>query len=445
MSQDASLVTPEQILKRIFELVNQVREQYNRTPLQFSKELSFLAGEHAINMSTKKVPYGHDGFDDRLKQTPLALSFSENIAEISGSQDPAQDIVVNWLSRSSSFSRILSEFTHTGIGAAESEDSKWYCCQIFATIKTKMSKKEQLLLVGRHINRLRIRKNLRPLSFSLTATSKLYTMINETPENLSFFSSVKAKKLFPECYECEYMMEKIPGSTEFLKNFFQILREKSNYYQGLKKEEYTDLAFVSKRGSHDIITCILILGECPNFYRKIPRVDVHFPMAAKCIQLVNDYRLSHMMKELKLSHQWCRFAEKYATKMMNREIELDDQKISHILKKLRPNCQQTVAINVIPISIDPLRELLLIWISSYCSRIRLLSESSHFGFGITVLNDKLCYSIRIIGTDPDDKSDSPETPTKNDPNSQYLCITSDANFSTIETSKNVSSTFRLTG
>lgn len=446
MTQDSSLVTPEQILKRIFELVNQVREQYNRTPLQFSKELSFLAGEHAINMSTKKVPYGHDGFEDRLKQTPLAISFSENIAELSGSQDPAQSIVVNWLSSSSSFSRILSSFTHTGIGAAESEESKWYCCQIFATIKTKMSKKEQLLLVGRHVNRIRMRRELKPLSFSLTATSRLNQMFVETPESLSFFSSVKAKKLFPECYESEYMMEKVPNSPEFLKNFFKVLKEKSNYYSGIKRESYTDLAFSTKLTSHDQIICILVLAECPNFYRKIPKIDIHFPTAAKCIQLVNDYRLSHSMNELKLCHQWCRFADKYANKMMNREIELDDQKITNILKKFQPNCQLTVAINLIPNSIDPLRELLLVWISSYNSRLRLLSESTHFGFGIAILNQRLCYTIRIIGTNPDDTSEAPSVDVKKDPNTnQYLCITSDANFASPEMSKNVSSTFRLTG
>lgn len=446
MSQDASLVTPEQILKRIFELVNQVREQYNRAPLQFSKELSFLAGEHAINMSTKKVPYGHDGFDLRLKETPMAISFSENIAELSGSQDPAQEIVVNWLSSPSSFSRILSSFTHTGIGAAESEESKWYCCQIFATIKTKMSKKEQLLLVGRHINRIRMRKDLIPLSFSLTATSKLSQMLIESPENLSFFSSVKAKKLFPDCHECEYMLERVPNSPDFLKSFFKILREKSNYSKGIKNESYTDLAFTTKLGSHDNVTCLLVLAECPSFYRKISKFDIHFPFAAKCLQLVNDYRLSHFMKELKLSHQWCRFAEKYANKMMNRESELDDQKIAHILKKFQPNCQITVAVNLIPNSIDPLRELLLVWISSYNSRLRLLSESTHFGFGIAILDNKLCYAIRIIGTNPDDNSEPPDSPTKKDPNTnQYLCITSDANFASPEMSKNVSSTFRLTG
>ena len=446
MSQDSSLVTPEQILKRIFELVNQVREQYNRAPLQFSKELSFLAGEHAINMSTKKVPYGHDGFDSRLKQTPLAISFSENIAELSGSQDPAQSIVVNWLSSSSSFSRILSSFTHTGIGAAEDEESKWYCCQIFATIKTKMSKKEQLLLVGRHINRIRMRKELQPLSFSLTATSKLSQMLIESPESLSFFSSVKAKKLFPDSYECEYMMEKIPNSPDFLKNFLKILKEKSNYYSGIKTEAYTDLAFTTKLGNHDQVICLLVLAECPSFYRKIPKVDIHFPFAAKCIQLVNDYRLSHSMKELKLCHQWCRFADKYANKMMEREIELDDQKITHILKKFQPNCQLTVAINLIPNSIDPLRELLLVWISSYNSRLRLLSESTHFGFGFALLDQKMCYAIRIIGTNPDDTSEPPAAPAKKDPNTnQYLCITSDVNLGSPEMSKNVSSTFRLTG
>ena len=110
--------------------------------------------------------------------------------------------------------------------------------------------------------------------------------------------------------------------------FLIFLKEKSNYYSGIKRESYTDLAFSTKLTSHDQIICILVLAECPNFYRKIPKIDIHFPTAAKCIQLVNDYRLSHSMNELKLCHQWCRFADKYANKMMNREIELDDQKIT---------------------------------------------------------------------------------------------------------------------
>ncbi|OHT12261.1 hypothetical protein TRFO_18073 [Tritrichomonas foetus] len=437
---------PEKILRKIFDSVNEVREQYNRPPLQFSKELSFLAGEHACNMSTNKVPVGHDGFHERQMHTPMAITFSENIAVIDDHINPAQNVVVKWLSKSSTFSRILASFTHTGVGVAESDDGVFYCCQIYATFKTKLSKKDQLLLVGRFVNKIRFRKGLKPLAFSLSATAKLISLSNEVPEAILGITTTRIKLMFQNCSEAEYIMEKFPHSPDTLQNFFNTIMEHSNYQRNIRKD-YTDIAFAMKYINQDNVVCAMLLAKCTSAYKKIPVIDMHYPMAAKFLQLVNDYRAAHKMKCIKLSHQWCRFADKYTLKMMNREIEIDDSKVKSILNKLQPsNTKVSVGACLIPMSYDPVRELFLIWISNFNTRIKILSDVNNFGLGISVSSDgKLCYAIRIFGNAQNDDSPEPENVEYDPQTSQYACLTSDANGGNEEVPRNTSATFRLTG
>lgn len=439
-----NLTVPENILKRIFELINQIKEQYNRPLLSFSKELSFLAGEHACNMSTKKVPYGHTGIEYRQLQTPAAIAYSENIAELPSCPDPAQSIVVNWLSKTSSFSRILSSFTHTGIGIAESEDGKWYCCQIFATFQFKLTRKEGLLLVSRYINKLRMNTDLPPLAVALTATAKFAQRTENEKDYTQLRHSATLQAMFPTYIDTDCIMEKVPYSPDYISEFLKIVKETS-YYQRIIRKDFTEVGFVGKVVNRESVYCFIIFGKAPVVYHSISKLDYHYPEAAKMIQLINDYRRTHNLHEVKLSHAWCRFANKYANKMMTREIEVDDQKIVHIMHKLQPNVRVSIAATVTINSYDPLREIFLVWISNHHSRSKLLSESTKCGFGMAILNDHLCYAIRIIGREKGEMMSSEEQPPFDPLKSQYLELTSNS-YEPVETvQKNVGATFRLTG
>ncbi|OHT11310.1 hypothetical protein TRFO_19291 [Tritrichomonas foetus] len=449
MSQASSSHTsgPDKVIRKLFENINEAREQYKREPLCFDKGLSFLAGEHACKMSIGDVPVGHDGFNHRLSATPMAIAFTENVIEIQNSIDPAHDILVNWISRRSSLSRILSSFSHTGIGAAESEDGRWFCCQILALFKPKLTNKDKLLIIGRYANKTRYRKELDLLSYSLYASAKLAELAKNNLDAYIGMTSSRAKILFgPSCQEAEYVMEKFSSGPDSFQNFLNSLHDNPNFQRIIRKDNITDIACYFKPIKHDSTACVIIFGKCDSPYRPTPISDQHYIHAAKCLQLVNDYRLAHNLHVLKLSHQWCRFADKYAERMKNKEIELDDQTVAKKLLKFQPKAKVHVGIFLVQKTRDPLKELLLIWSSRLKTRQRLLSENvTSFGFGLSVLDNRFCYAVRIIGREPDDVDPTGDPPKLDEKQPQYLCLTSDSDLEENKVSPYPSSTFRLTG
>ena len=417
---------PDVVLKSIHNLVNQVREQYNKQKLVLDDQLSFLAGEHACKMSTRSIQVGHDGYDERFASVPTALAFSENVGEIPKSDEPGNDMLMYWITRNSSFSRILSDFTHTGIGASESDDGHWYCCQIFATFKEKPTAKEALLIAMRNVNKYRIQNGISPLAVSLTATHRLMQLARNSPEAFQGMTLTRAKQIFNDCESAEYIAERVPAEGDPLKTFLADIKEHSNYRRAMRNDEYTDIAFFMKKFTkNEMYNCVLILGKCDPLYRPVPLIDVHYPHASRSLQIVNDYRESHQKGLFKISHRWCRFADLYAKKMMLHDCEFDAQKIHRRMIKCQPKIKVNIGSYFIPMSSDPIRELFLMWISSNNSKSVLLSDNTIYGFGISILNDKYIYAIRIIGNQSDDTSISKDHPSYDQKTIQYLQLTSD--------------------
>lgn len=448
-------LTPEAILRRLFELVNEVRSEYKITPLQFNSDLAFKAGEHACNMSTNIVPFGHAGFYERQAHAALAINFSENVAKIPESNDPAQDLIVYWISRPSSISRIISTFTHTGIGIAASDDGYWYCTQLFATFRTKLSKKDYLLIVSRFINSIRVEQKLMPLAVSMTATARLINLAEEVPEAIMGLTPASVKIMFSGCIEADYISESLPSENFTISQFFEEINGHPNYIRAICKE-YTDMGFVMKRLPNGQTMCTILLGKCMPCYRKIDKIDIHYPMAAKCLQIVNEYRIAHKEKPLILSHQWCRLCNKHTQKLMKHDIEIDCSYLEKLMKKHQPESKCRYFACSMPLSIDPLRDVFLIWLTNFKIRKALLeSDYTTFGFGIDFTEDKTCYVSRIIGIKPDLQEKPVALPALfsdtftsdeligpvNDP--LYINMTSDPNDEIDILPKDVSMTFRL--
>lgn len=445
-SSSSSLQLPEKILHRIFDLINQVRKEFDLYPLAFNKELSFLAGEHACNMSTNLTPYGHGGFQEREAHVPNATAFSENIALVPSSDDPAQNIVVAWLKKSKSFSRILSCFTHTGIGIAESEDGSWYCTQIFATFKVRLSYKDQFLLMARFINRFRFKSNLIPLAVSLSGAAKMIFAVNENSNFLNTLTRKQCQGLFYGCSSADFIIKKFTKSTNFLNSFIDELSSSEDYLKMIEKPEYTDFIFTIHRKSETEADCVAVFGVCTPLQRSIPSVHSHFPEAYSCLQIINDYRIAHSIEPFELSHQWCTASIKHAKKMMTNVGEVEVRSLKKKILHRCPEDEVHCAACVIPNSFNPLRELLLIWISNPKTKALLLSTTlKHFGFGISILDGKFCYAVRVIGTKKM-KVSQKSVVIKSEPNTpQYLPIPSDDDDTPDNLNPDANLTFKLTG
>lgn len=393
-----ALCQPDRVLRRLFELTNQARGEYGLPALNYSKELSFLAGEHAINMSNNSVPFSHMGYNTREVNAPLAIAFSENIATCEPNDDPGKTIFLSWLRKSSSFSRIQGEYTHTGIGVAENSNGLWFCTQIFATFKTKISKKEAILVISRFVNVFRRQNNIPPLNVSITAASKLMSLKLSNPIILTDLSTLIVRNVFDNCSEANYIFEKVKKSeTSPVEDFIGILRENKVYLKYILKD-YTHISFLFVPINENSIGCALLFGKCTTPRIKIPKMYMGFPNACKMLLLVNDYRSIKGMKPVLLSLQWCEIAQRYCDKLKREDIDMETRTMTKRIHKMFPGSKTNIGVYLTPWTQDPLQEIFLMWIANPSIKTHIISaEFNALGFGLAVESGKFIYSSRIVG------------------------------------------------
>jgi uncharacterized protein YkwD len=116
----------------VLSYVNQYRARHHLPPLQMNALLSVEAQKHSANMSTHRIPFGHVGFNDRIKRLyrviPNANGGSENVAE--GKWD-ARQVVAGWMNSPGHRRNILGRYNLTGIGITKDNRGHIYYTQIF--------------------------------------------------------------------------------------------------------------------------------------------------------------------------------------------------------------------------------------------------------------------------------------------------------------------------
>ena len=121
-----------QVTEEIFQLVNKHRTGMGLKPLKQNDIIAKAAIGHSRNMANKTVPFGHDGFDDRMagleKQIKDTRGSAENVAYSSGD---AKAVVDMWLHSPGHRKNIEGNYTLSGIGMAKGTDGTCYYTQIF--------------------------------------------------------------------------------------------------------------------------------------------------------------------------------------------------------------------------------------------------------------------------------------------------------------------------
>ncbi len=119
---------PAEVLK----LINEHRAGMGLGPLKMNTTISQAAEKHSRNMATKKIPFGHDGFDGRMKglrdQLKNVTGWAENVAY--GPQT-APEVVDMWLHSPGHKKNIEGDYNITGIGIVKGADGEPYYTQIF--------------------------------------------------------------------------------------------------------------------------------------------------------------------------------------------------------------------------------------------------------------------------------------------------------------------------
>jgi len=121
-----------ELAAEVLKYVNEHRATKGLAPLKMVEVISQAAEKHSRNMAGGRLPFGHDGFDERMnglvKQLRPANSWAENVAY---SNDDARDVVNMWLHSPGHKKNIEGKFNITGIGIAVSPGGDYYYTQIF--------------------------------------------------------------------------------------------------------------------------------------------------------------------------------------------------------------------------------------------------------------------------------------------------------------------------
>lgn len=129
----ANAMTDTQFQNSILTEVNQFRTQHGLSPLKMNRFLSAEAAQHSRDMAAQSVPFGHHGFNNRMRAISAHFDGMSRMAEnvIYSSPDPKR-MVELWLNSPGHRKNISGKYyRQTGIGLAWGDHHMLYVTQIF--------------------------------------------------------------------------------------------------------------------------------------------------------------------------------------------------------------------------------------------------------------------------------------------------------------------------
>lgn len=134
VTKHATEVSPFNMDRDILQYINEYRQTKGLAPLQMNTVISTVAEGHSKSMANKKTPFGHEGFESRVKaireQLGLIRSSAENVAY---GKLTAGEVVNGWIKSPGHRKNIEGRFSLTGIGVSRDRNGTIYFTQIFAT------------------------------------------------------------------------------------------------------------------------------------------------------------------------------------------------------------------------------------------------------------------------------------------------------------------------
>lgn len=117
--------------KEALEHTNAFRKKHNLPALKWHQALCEIGAKHSKDMGDGKVPFGHQGFDGRMRQYPFrARSAAENVAMNYGVADVAKVAVDGWIQSPGHRKNLLSKTQWCGIGVYQNSSGHWYLTQL---------------------------------------------------------------------------------------------------------------------------------------------------------------------------------------------------------------------------------------------------------------------------------------------------------------------------
>lgn len=122
------------IEEEILAYINKYRESKSLPALQMNAVISDQAFKHSEEMADKRMAFGHDGFQDRVRNIIQKLGSLHASAEnVAFGQLSPEEVVSLWIKSPGHRKNIEGKYTMTGIGVAKASDGSLYFTQIFST------------------------------------------------------------------------------------------------------------------------------------------------------------------------------------------------------------------------------------------------------------------------------------------------------------------------
>jgi uncharacterized protein YkwD len=118
----------------IYQQVNQYRKSRDLPPLTLDSRISEQSRIHSDAMASGRVPFSHNGFDDRVKALSRSIPYrsaAENVAYNQGYSNPGKQAVEGWIKSPGHRKNMEGNFNLTGIGVSKNAKGEYYFTQIF--------------------------------------------------------------------------------------------------------------------------------------------------------------------------------------------------------------------------------------------------------------------------------------------------------------------------
>lgn len=130
-----TLAAPQNEAQNVQDILNDVnayRKSIGLSSLQLRADLSQEALNHSQDMAAHRVPFGHDGFQTRLKHMYAHAKRPNGAAEnVAYHYKNGHIVVKNWLTSPHHRANIRGHYNYTGIGLARDEHGQLYFTQLF--------------------------------------------------------------------------------------------------------------------------------------------------------------------------------------------------------------------------------------------------------------------------------------------------------------------------
>jgi uncharacterized protein YkwD len=118
--------------QQILQEINSYRASKRLKPLQMVELITDAATKHSKDMGRGRVPFGHDGFDDRMDRIMRKIDNANACAEnVAFGKFTAQEVVKRWIQSPGHKKNIEGNYNLTGIGVVRGKDGYPYFTQIF--------------------------------------------------------------------------------------------------------------------------------------------------------------------------------------------------------------------------------------------------------------------------------------------------------------------------